>query len=84
MFEFTRASMGKGNYNCPPDAGPAWREASEAGLDMFELEENLRLSPWERLIKHDKKLNELLAFEAFVEKLQRGWKFIQSHYGYSR
>lgn len=80
MFEFTLACMGKGNYVCPPDAGPAWREAYEAGCDMEELEANLRLTPWERLLKHDKKLNELLEFEAFMEKFRCGWNFIQSQH----
>ena len=74
--------MGKGQYNSPRNAGPASRKASDAGIDMFELEENLRLTPWERLIKHDNKLKELLEYEAFMEKLHRGWKFIQSSYGY--
>ena len=48
------------------------------GVDMHELEENLRLSPWERLVKHDKKRNEWLQFEAFMTDLQRGWNFIRS------
>jgi len=81
MFEFTLACMGKGNYVCPLDAGPAWREAYEAGCDMEELEANFQFTPWERLVKHDKKLNELLEFDAFTEQLQRGWNFIQSQHG---
>ena len=84
MFEFTLACRGKGQYNCPSDAGPAWREAHAAGFDMFELEQNLRLTPWERLVKHQKKLNEWLEFEAFMNTVQRGWNFIQSQHGYSR
>ena len=81
MFELTLASKGKGNYVCPPDAGPAWREAYEAGCDMEELEANLRLTQWERMLKNDKLVNELIEFEAFMEKLQRGWKYIQSYHG---
>ena len=81
MFEFTLACMGKGNYLCPPDAGPAWREAYEAGYDMEELEENLRLTLEDRLAKHARKLNEWLEFEAFMEKLQRRWNFAQSQHG---
>jgi len=73
--------MGKGNYVCPPDAGPAWRAAFEAGCDMEELEANLRLTPEERLLKHDRKLNEWLEFEAFLGKLERGLNFIKSYYG---
>ena len=76
--------MGKGNYVCPPDAGPHWRAAYEAGCDMEELEANLRLTPEERMLKHDRKLNEWLEFKAFMEKLGRGWNFIQSQHGYSR
>ena len=81
MFEFTLACMGKGNYVCPHDAGPAWRAAYEASCDMEELEATLRLTPEERLLKHDKKRNELLEFEAFMEKIQRGWNLIQSQHG---
>ena len=73
--------MGKGNHVCPPDADPAWREAYEAGCDMEEVEANLLLTPWERLFKHDKKLNELLEFEAFMERIQRGWNFINPQHG---
>ena len=51
-------------YVCPPDGGPAWRAAYEAGCDMAELEENLRLSPEERLEKHQRKLDAFLAAEA--------------------
>jgi len=45
-------------YVCPPDAGPAWRAAYEAGLDMAALEENLRLTPEERMDKHQRQLDE--------------------------
>ena len=78
MFGATLATKKHGKYVCPPDAGPAWRAAYEAGCDMAELEENLRLSPWERLEKHDKLLNEWLEFEAFMETLYRGWAFVKS------
>lgn len=43
-------------YVCPPDAGPAWRTAHESGLDMSLIEENLRLTPWERLLANDRAL----------------------------
>ena len=68
MFEFTLVCMGKGNYVCPPDAGPAWRAAYAAGNDMEELEATLQLTPEERLLKHDRKRNELLEFRAFLEE----------------
>jgi hypothetical protein len=80
MFEFTLACLGKGNYICPPDAGPAWRAAHEAGCDMEELEANLQLTPEERLVKHDKKRTELLEFETFMGQLHYGRNFIHSQH----
>jgi hypothetical protein len=73
MFEFTRTCCKSGNYVCPPEAAPAWRAAFDAGINMEEIEANLRLTPWERLIKHDKLLNEWLEFETFMEKIYRCW-----------
>jgi hypothetical protein len=86
MFEFTLACMGKANYVCLPDAGPEWRAAHEARCDMEELEENLRLIPWERLVKHNKKLAELLEFEAFMGSsgADVGCNFIKAQHGYPR
>jgi hypothetical protein len=75
MFEFTQTCIGSGKYVCPPDAGPAWRAAFEAGCDMEELEANLRLTPEERIAKHDKLLQERFEFDTFMEKLYRGWLF---------
>jgi hypothetical protein len=45
-----------GKYVCPPDAGPAWRAAMAAGVDMSLIEENLNRSPWERLLANDSAL----------------------------
>jgi hypothetical protein len=84
MFEFTKTCIGNGNYFCPPDAGPAWRAAYEAGCDMEHLEANLKLTPEERLLKHDKLRNEWLEFEAFMEKIYHGLKFIKLHHVHSR
>jgi len=53
--EETLAQM-NGKYVCPPDAGPAWRAAMAAGIDMSLIEENLRRSPWERLLANDSAL----------------------------
>ena len=50
--EETLAQM-NGKYVCPPDAGPAWRAAMEAGIDMSLIEENLRRTPWDRLVAND-------------------------------
>ncbi len=49
-----------GEYPLPPDAGPAWRAAHEAGLDMSLVEDALRLTPEERLAEHQRVLNFLL------------------------
>ena len=72
MFEFTLACLGKEEYVCPSDAGPAWRAAHEMGHNMFELERNLLLTQEDRLDKHNKKLAEWLEFEALMAVMQRG------------
>jgi hypothetical protein len=64
-------------YVCPSDAGPAWREAYEAGMDMAEIEENLRLTLEERLEKHDRKRNDFLQREHFFEIMRQGTKLIR-------
>jgi len=61
--EETLAQM-NGKYVCPPDAGPAWRAAMEAGIDMSLIEENLKRSPWERLLTNDSAL-------ALIRQLQK-------------
>jgi hypothetical protein len=43
-------------YVCPPDAGPAWREAVAEGVDMSLVERSLARSPWDRLQDHDQAL----------------------------
>jgi hypothetical protein len=53
--EATLAQM-NGEYVMPEDAGPAWRAAHAAGVDMSLIEENLKLSPWERLVANDRAL----------------------------
>jgi len=42
-----------GEYVMPPDAGPAWRAAYEAGIDVSLIEVNLQKTPWERLLAND-------------------------------
>lgn len=49
-----------GRYVCPPDAGPAWREACEYGFDMSLVEAALRKTPEERLEEHQHALNLVL------------------------
>jgi hypothetical protein len=60
--EATLAQM-NGEYVMPPDAGPAWRAAFAMGIDMSLIEENLRRSPWERLLANDSALALIRALE---------------------
>lgn len=48
-------------YVCPPESGPAWRAAWEAGVDMGLVEDSLRMRPMERLREHQRALNQILA-----------------------
>jgi len=48
-----------------PDYGPDWRAAIDAGIDVFQLERNLRLTPEQRIVQHQDALE-------FVELL-RAW-----------
>jgi hypothetical protein len=48
-------------YVYPPDAGPAWRAACEAGVDMALLEDKLAMTPSERLEAHQKAINRVMA-----------------------
>jgi len=49
-----------GQYALPPEAGPAWRAAYEAGVDMSLIEGALRLTPEERLAEHQQVIDFLL------------------------
>jgi hypothetical protein len=62
--EATLAQM-NGQYIMPPDAGPAWREAHAAGIDLSLIEHSLRQSPTERLATHQQMLD-------FVLEVQQG------------
>ncbi len=46
-----------GEYTVPHDAGPAWRAAHAAGIDMSLIEAFLRLTPEERLAEHQQVIN---------------------------
>jgi hypothetical protein len=56
MIDETILAQINGAYICPPDAGPAWRAAHAAGMDMSLIEERLKLTPWERLLANDSAL----------------------------
>lgn len=49
-----------GEYQMPPNAGPAWRAAFEAGEDMSQIEDNLKLSAEERIRQLQPSVNSLL------------------------
>ena len=55
----TLAQM-NGEYAIPSDAGPAWRAAHEAGLDMSLIEGALKLTPEQRLTAHQQVIGILL------------------------
>src|SRR5882762_6265103 len=52
-----------GKYACPPDAGPAWREAMAAGIDMSLIEHALTLTPEQRLAEHQQVIDFLLSIK---------------------
>ena len=54
--EETLAQM-NGKYVCPPDAGPEWRAAMRAGIDMSLIEHTLELTPEQRLSQHQSALD---------------------------
>ena len=61
--ERTLAEM-NGKYSLPPDAGPAWCAAHEAGLDMSLIEDTLKLTPEQRLAEHQQVIDFLLEVQA--------------------
>jgi hypothetical protein len=65
-------------YVCPPDAGPAWRAAYESGLDMEALEENLKLTPEQRLKNLQRMLDAHFERERLLEKLNRGLRLVHN------
>ena len=60
--EATLAQM-NGEYVMPADAGPAWRAAHAAGIDMSLIEDALRQTPEQRLAEHQQVINFLLEVE---------------------
>jgi hypothetical protein len=49
-----------GEYVMPPDAGPAWRAAHAAGIDMSLIEDALKLTPEQRLAEHQQVIDFLI------------------------
>ena len=53
MFDAETIAQLNGDYKMPSNTGPAWREAARMGMDMALLEENLKLTPLERLQRNN-------------------------------
>ena len=64
MIDAATLAQMNGEYAMPPDAGPAWRAAHEAGIDMSLIEDSLMLTPEQRLAEHQQVLDFLLEVQA--------------------
>jgi len=60
MVDAVTLAQMNGAYAMPSDAGPAWRAAHAAGVDMSLIEDSLRLTPEQRLAEHQQVLDFLL------------------------
>ncbi|HEX3720301.1 MAG TPA: hypothetical protein VH595_20305 [Verrucomicrobiae bacterium] len=60
MFDEATLAQMNGAYVMPPDAGPEWRAAFAAGIDMSLIEDALALTPEERLAEHQQVIDFLL------------------------
>ena len=60
MIDAATLAQMNGEYLMPPDAGPAWRAAHAAGIDMSLIEDSLKLTPEQRLAEHQQVLDFLL------------------------
>jgi len=63
MIDSETLAQMNGQYVCPPDAGPAWRVAMAAGIDMSLIEHALSLTPEQRLAEHQQVVNFLLTLK---------------------
>ena len=63
MFDEETLAQINGKYVCPPDAGPAWRAAMKAGVDMSLIEHALTLTPEQRLAEHQQVIDFLLTIQ---------------------
>ena len=64
MIDKATLAQVNGGYTLPPQAGPAWRAAHDAGLDMSLVESALQLTPQERLAEHQQVIDFLLEVQA--------------------
>ncbi len=60
MIDAATLAQMNGEYVIPPDAGPAWRAAHAAGIDMSLIEDSLKLTPEQRLAEHQRVIDFLL------------------------
>ena len=63
MFDEETLAQINGKYVCPSDAGPEWRAAAKAGMDVSLIDANLQKTPWERLLANDAALALVRALE---------------------
>jgi len=60
MIDAETLAQINGEYVMPPDAGPAWRAAHAAGIDMSLIEHALKLTPEQRLAEHQQVIDFLI------------------------
>jgi hypothetical protein len=60
MIDKATLAQMNGEYVMPPNAGPAWRAAHAAGIDMSLIEDALKLTPEQRLAEHQQVIDFLL------------------------
>ena len=63
MIDAATLAQINGEYVMPPDAGPAWRAAHTAGIDMSLIEDALKLTPEQRLAEHQQVIDFLLEIQ---------------------
>ena len=63
MIDGATLAQMNGEYVMPPDAGPAWRAAHAAGIDMSLIEDALKQTPAQRLAEHQQVINFLLEIQ---------------------
>ena len=63
MFDEEILAQMNGKYVCPADAGPAWRAAMAAGIDMSLIEHALTLTPEQRLMEHQQVIDFLSSIQ---------------------
>ena len=52
----------------PQPTGSAWQQAEQYGIDMSLIEANLKLTPYERMLQHDRSLNLALQLRQAMER----------------